>query len=222
MFLGINLAIEPYSIAFTKDNQLIAELSMQGSYDFSEDLILEIERLAKISGLDLKDLQGIGVTVGPGSYTGLRIGITTAKSIAQILKIPVYGISTLAALAWQIKDFDSVCFSIIPARKNEVNVAMFGLSNQQLNRLTENFVWDFETMLAKLAQIKGLVYVLGLIPSDLAAKITNRHIRVLNLPLKAVSLAQLAQRNFVAKKSGDYLLLHPKYSHLPNLGKRKK
>ena len=225
MFLGINLAIEPYSIALIKNTDILAEISCQGSYDFTEDLILEIENLAKKAHVSLRKVKALAVASGPGSYTGLRIGVVPAKTIAQVFKIPVYGVSTLEAMAYQGKDMESIFFSLIPARKNEMNAAMFSSVDQQLSRLTDDFVWDNEIMLQKLKQFQKTIYLIGLIPPLLEKqilKLKNPNLQIIKKPLAASALAFMAQDNFKNKQEGNYLYTHPRYSHQPNIGKPKK
>ena len=99
MVLGINVAVSPFSICIlTEDNK---EFIVQetGTREFTETLIDKISSLCEKAGGTLADLKAVGVVHGPGAYTGLRIGVVTAKSLGQSYGIPIYSISTLEAIA---------------------------------------------------------------------------------------------------------------------------
>ncbi|MFC1771046.1 tRNA (adenosine(37)-N6)-threonylcarbamoyltransferase complex dimerization subunit type 1 TsaB [Candidatus Margulisiibacteriota bacterium] len=138
MFLGINLAVEPFSLGLLKDGQLIAELNTRGSFSFTENLVLEIERFLQNSNHTIRQLKGIGIINGPGSYTGLRVSVTVAKSLAQVLSIPVYPIDSLEALVIGKKSIPGIYFSLLPARKKEYNCALFACQNNNIKRITES------------------------------------------------------------------------------------
>jgi tRNA threonylcarbamoyladenosine biosynthesis protein TsaB len=123
--LGIQTAVQPYSIALVTEKGLLAEHTLQQNYDASEDLMAWIESLCGSVDTKVSELSAIAVVNGPGSYTGLRIGVTTAKTIGLVFGMPVYGVSSLEALAQAGRVSDTVVVSIMPARKNEFNFQLF-------------------------------------------------------------------------------------------------
>ena len=97
--LAIDTATQVSSVAVASEAKLSAELTMQAKLTHSETLLPHIEQVRRMASVKKEDLDGIAVSIGPGSFTGLRIGLATAKAMAYVLKKPIVGVSTLAALA---------------------------------------------------------------------------------------------------------------------------
>ena len=133
LILCIETATKSCSVALAKDGQLIdlrEEVSEQ--YSHSEQLTVFIEQLLQQQGLKVSDLDAIAVSSGPGSYTGLRIGVSTAKGLCYASDIPLISISTLEAMAQLMKDKHpnkQLC-PMIDARRMEVYCALFGTDQQ--------------------------------------------------------------------------------------------
>lgn len=134
--LGIETATPVGSVALIDDEEIICEYTYQGNLDHSAWLMPAIDRLLKDSGLSCQNLEGIAVSSGPGSFTGLRIGISTVKGLAQGLKIPVVGISTLDSLACNLPWTDKIICPVLDARKKEIYTALYRGSQ----RLTDYLV----------------------------------------------------------------------------------
>ena len=103
--LCIETATKSCSVALAKDGHLVAvkeEVSEQ--YSHSEQLTVFIEQLLQQEGLKVSDLDAIAVSSGPGSYTGLRIGLSTAKGLCYASDVPLIAVSTLGAMAQAMKD----------------------------------------------------------------------------------------------------------------------
>jgi tRNA threonylcarbamoyladenosine biosynthesis protein TsaB len=97
-----------------------------------------IEAVLSAASASLQNLSGLAVSIGPGSFTGLRIGVSTVKGLAYGLGIPVVGVSTLLANAARVNDFDGLICSLLDARKGEVYAALFRRNGTALTRLTED------------------------------------------------------------------------------------
>ena len=102
--LALDTATKTCSVALTDDGSLAAESTIIKNQTHTKHLMRLIHSVLEISGFGLSDMDGFAVTIGPGSFTGLRIGISTIKGLAQALGKPVVGISSLKALAWQGAD----------------------------------------------------------------------------------------------------------------------
>lgn len=125
------------SVALAKDDQLIALAEEdQKHYSHAEQLHLFIEKVVRESKLKMSGLDAIAVSQGPGSYTGLRIGVSTAKGLCYALEIPLISISTLKTLAAQIRATrsDDLIVPMIDARRMEVYTQVF---NSELSAVTE-------------------------------------------------------------------------------------
>ncbi|MCM3700027.1 tRNA (adenosine(37)-N6)-threonylcarbamoyltransferase complex dimerization subunit type 1 TsaB [Paenibacillus macerans] len=97
--LAFDTSTSSLAVAVMEDGRLLAERSMHAERDHSSLLVTAIGECLDAAGLSKRDLTGIAVGVGPGSYTGIRIAVTTAKTLAWALRIPVYRVSSLEALA---------------------------------------------------------------------------------------------------------------------------
>ncbi|EEJ71021.1 tRNA (adenosine(37)-N6)-threonylcarbamoyltransferase complex dimerization subunit type 1 TsaB [Lactobacillus ultunensis] len=115
--LSVSTATNHLSVALNDDQQIIVEKNERDERNHSEHLDPLIDEILKENKLTLKDIDRFAVAIGPGSYTGLRIGITTVKMFASILQKEVVGISTLQALAKGVKD-DALVVAGLDARND--------------------------------------------------------------------------------------------------------
>ncbi|MFP4975945.1 tRNA (adenosine(37)-N6)-threonylcarbamoyltransferase complex dimerization subunit type 1 TsaB [Paenibacillus sp. CN-4] len=99
-FLALDTATSVLGVAVTEDGAVLSEINATGERNHSVHLLPIVERAFKESGTEAAALAGIAVGVGPGSYTGTRIAVTAAKSLAWAWKLPLAGLSSLQALAW--------------------------------------------------------------------------------------------------------------------------
>lgn len=147
--LNIETATKNCSVALAKNGKTIfcKELAEEG-YSHAEQLHVIIDEIIKQSGVRFKDLDAIAVSYGPGSYTGLRIGVSAAKGLCFALNIPLISVATLQVLASQAQVTDGVIIPMLDARRMEVYSAIFG-TNLEMKRevqaevITEN---SFETI----------------------------------------------------------------------------
>lgn len=102
MLLAIDTATTISSVSLYQD-AVVAESTWPAGRDHTRELLPEVERLLGLSGKSTKDLSAVGVSLGPGSYNGLRVGIASAKAICLTLGIPIIGIDTPRAMAYQFR-----------------------------------------------------------------------------------------------------------------------
>ena len=155
--LNIETATKNCSVSLAKNGQtvLCKEIAEQG-YSHAEKLHVFIEEIIKDTGLTVKDLKAIAISKGPGSYTGLRIGVSTAKGLCYALGIPLIAIDTLQVLAQKVTQKDGLIVPMIDARRMEVYSAVFNHNHQKIEEvqaevLTEN----------SYAEITETVYFVG-------------------------------------------------------------
>ena len=98
--LAIDTATQVSSVAVASADKLAAELTMQAKLTHSETLMPHIKEVLRMANVRKEQLEGIAVSIGPGSFTGLRIGLAAAKAMAYALDLPIVGVSTLKALAY--------------------------------------------------------------------------------------------------------------------------
>ena len=132
--LNIETATKNCSVSLAKDGETIIckEIAEQG-YSHAEKLHVFIAEIIKEAGVLMSDLRAIAVSQGPGSYTGLRIGVSAAKGLCYALEIPLIAIDTLTSLANQVKQHDGLIVPMIDARRMEVYSAIFN-SNKEMIR----------------------------------------------------------------------------------------
>ena len=136
--LLIDTSNQPLSVALTDGNDVLAEITNNSKTNHSVQLMPMIQRLFNESSMSKNDLDGIVVAEGPGSYTGLRIGVTTAKTLAYALNCKLYGVSSLKALAATISENNKLLVPIFDARREAVYAGIY----QQKNGLLETVLDD--------------------------------------------------------------------------------
>ena len=131
-FLIIDTALEEAIVALGKDGKIIGELTNKETHSHASFIQVAIDTVLERQQIAIKELDAIVVTLGPGSYTGLRVGLATAKGIAYALQKPLIGLSTLGALgAAAVKlspttiDQSTQVFAMIDARRMEVFGAIY-------------------------------------------------------------------------------------------------
>jgi len=160
--VGIDTSSATASVALLEDEQLIAERCHPGSIaghaaglagfksNHAAILIPLIESVVRQARASLPEVSGIALSIGPGSFTGLRIGLSTVKGLAYGWGIPVAGVSTLLAQAARVGEFDGVICALLDARKNEVYAALFRKSEHGLTRLTEDLLVTAEDVIGQI------------------------------------------------------------------------
>lgn len=122
-WLAIESATLVASVAVGSDNQVLAEMTSRVALTHSERLLPMIDQVLRLGEMKLTDIDSIAVSAGPGSFTGLRIGLATAKGLAHAYRTPLYAVSTLDALAWQQPA--GVVVPLLDARREQVYTAIF-------------------------------------------------------------------------------------------------
>ncbi len=138
--LHLETSTKVCSVALSKDGELsaIEELEEDG-YSHGENLTLFIERVLEKGRISIKDLNGISVASGPGSYTGLRIGVATAKGLCYSLKIPLIAIDSLTALSAQVDSEITKC-AVLDARRMEVYNCFFDSEGNKLKEISADII----------------------------------------------------------------------------------
>ena len=153
-------------MALAKDGQLLALKELNNGYTHAENLTLFAEEVMNKAGAKFKDLDAVAVSKGPGSYTGLRIGVSTAKGFCYALKKPLLSVPTLKHLALQVSssiktevtNSNALFCPMIDARRMEVYCALFNLENNEV-RATAAEIID-EHFLSDILE-KHTVYFFG-------------------------------------------------------------
>jgi tRNA threonylcarbamoyladenosine biosynthesis protein TsaB len=134
--LALDTATDSCSVAATDDGSVAAELTIRRHQTHSRHLMELVHSVLQIAGFGAADLDGLAVSIGPGSFTGLRIGISTIKGLAHALDKPVVGVSTLEALARQCSQTPFLICAMLDARKGEVYTATYRFDADELVQQT--------------------------------------------------------------------------------------
>ena len=143
------------TVAVVEETQTIAEYTVNYKKTHSQTLLPMIDEMAKMVELDLSAIDAIAVAGGPGSFTGLRIGIGAVKGLALGLSKPCIGVSTLEALAYNMIDHDGIVLSAMDARCKQVYCAFFRVSQKTVTRLTPDTACAIESLAGTLSTFDG-------------------------------------------------------------------
>lgn len=136
--LAIDTSTMLGGIAITDDSLgLIAEVRLNVKSTHSERLMTEIDHILRQAGLTLSDMDVFAVAIGPGSFTGLRIGLSTVKGLSYVTGKPIVSVPTLEALAWNFPYCNYPVCTMLDARKKEVYAALFLWDNNGFIRLID-------------------------------------------------------------------------------------
>ena len=158
--LGIDTATNTTSIAIGSEMGPIADLRFAGPRK-QDDLVPAIERLLELTGLALGQLGGIAVGTGPGLFTGLRIGVEVGKTLAQVERLPIVGISSLDVLAFSVQTSRRLIVPVIDARRSEVFVGFYRSVPGGVVREGDHEVVAPEALAAELEARAGDVLMVG-------------------------------------------------------------
>ena len=134
------------SVCLTEDEELIAEAYENSGLTHSVTLLPMAEEMLKNCGVKLEDVDVVAVAAGPGSFTGLRIGVSAAKGLAWTLDKPCAKVSTLEAMAWNLVGFEGNLCPVMDARRSQVYNALFSSDGQTVARLTPDRAISLEEL----------------------------------------------------------------------------
>ena len=136
--LALESSAKAASVAYLKDGELMAQYYQASGLTHSRTLLSMTEDMLKSLDMKVTDMDGIAVAMGPGSFTGIRIGVAAAKGLSWGANKPVCGVSTLEAMAHHCCDDRYIICPVMDARRNEVYNGLFKYENGSIVRLTED------------------------------------------------------------------------------------
>jgi tRNA threonylcarbamoyladenosine biosynthesis protein TsaB len=132
LILGIETSTKTGSVAVFSESGVVAQYSLNIEVTHSERLMATVDRVLRDTGLAMADMGGFAVAIGPGSFTGLRIGLSTVKGLALATDKPVAAVPTLQALAWKLPSAAYPVCPMLDARKKEVYAALYRFDGSDL------------------------------------------------------------------------------------------
>lgn len=161
LILAFETTAKSCSAALHDGRKLLAESYQNSGLTHSQTLMVMAQDLLKVCGRSASDVTHLAVAAGPGSFTGVRIGVSAAKGFAWGGEKPVYGVSTLQAMALGLGIMDGHICCCMDARRNQVYNAVFLADGGELTRVSEDRAIALTDLKEELAHIDGPVYLVG-------------------------------------------------------------
>ena len=159
--LALETSAKSVSVAVTENGTLLAQAYQDRGLTHSVTLMPLLDGMLKTAGLTLDDMDIIAVAQGPGSFTGIRIGVSAAKGLAWAKALPCCGVSTLEAMAYGVTDFEGVVVGAMDARRQQVYNALFRTENGRVTRLCADRAVATELVAEELAAMPEPKLIVG-------------------------------------------------------------
>jgi len=215
--LAVDTATLCASGAIAENGKILVELNLQYGKTHSEKIVPMIKTMLDMTGMDAADIDLYAVSVGPGSFTGLRIGVVTVKGFAYAHKKPVCGIMTLDALAYSMPDFKGIISPMLDARNNQVFTALYRKENNCLEKILPETGIHIDEWADKLDSFNEDVLILGdAVPlhfERLKSRLNEKIVRAsIDLSYtRAAAVALLAEKAFSNNQYESAFDLKPMY-----------
>jgi tRNA threonylcarbamoyladenosine biosynthesis protein TsaB len=219
LILAFETSAKAAGVALHDGTKLLAESYQNTGLTHSQTLMVMAEDLLKQCGLTVSNVTHVAVAAGPGSFTGVRIGVAAAKGFAWGGELPCYGVSTLEAMAKNLGVYDGIVCACMDARRNQVYNALFSAQQGVLQRMTEDRAIALADLKEELKALDKPIYLVGdgshLTYATLSPEVPN-----LVLPpehrmhQRGAGVALAALDKIHAGEIGDAAALEPNYLRL--------
>ena len=219
LILAFETTAKAGSVALLEDGKLLAESYQNTGLTHSQTLMVMAEDMLKASGKTMADVSAVAVAEGPGSFTGVRIGVAAAKGLAWGGELPCYGVSTLEAMALTLGIFEGYVCACMDARRNQVYNALFYVNSGVMERVCEDRAIALTDLKTDLEHLDGSIFLVG-DGSGLTYSTLKNSIPNLVLPAehrmhqRASGVALAAAKKIAAGDPGDGTALTPNYLRL--------
>ncbi|RCW49247.1 MULTISPECIES: tRNA (adenosine(37)-N6)-threonylcarbamoyltransferase complex dimerization subunit type 1 TsaB [unclassified Halanaerobium] len=221
LILGIDTSTEVLGLALADENKIKAEYNLRLRRQHSEKLLPLIKEMFAVLEIEPSEIEAVAVSTGPGSFTGLRIGITAAKIISRINNIPIKGVSTLEITASSVKN-NGIIIPLIDAGRNRFYFSIYLREDNNLKLISDPEAAQLDIISKKAAAVGSKdIYVVGekskKAADILAAELDNNIIypgREFDYPQSSI-LAVLGHEYIEQKREDDLYKIKPKYLKKP-------
>lgn len=159
--LAIDTSTDYLSLAVMNNDRVIARFHREAARNHSSLLVPMIDKLLNRAKLKLKDVDGFCIGIGPGSFTGLRIGVTTVKGLSFTLKKPIVTVPTLDAIAENAKNFRGIIIPILDAKKNKVYACIYKSDGKSVKRISKYLLLPINDLVKRIKGVKEKIFFLG-------------------------------------------------------------
>ena len=219
LILAFETSAKAASAVLLDGNKLLAESYQNTGMTHSQTLMVMAEDMLKQCGKTASDVDAVAVAEGPGSFTGVRIGVAAAKGFAWGREIPCYGVSTLEAMAESLGIYDGYVCPVMDARRSQVYNALFEVNRGKIVRIREDRAISLDDLAEDVKNLEKPVFLVG-DGSNLCYNTLLERVPSLVLPpehrmhQRAVGVGLIAARELTAGVPGDAASLTPNYLRL--------
>ena len=219
LILAFETSAKAASVALLDDKKLLGESYQNTGLTHSQTLMLMAQDLLKSCGFGSKDVTHLAVAAGPGSFTGIRIGVAAAKGFAWGASLPCYGVSTLEAMAAQLGAWQGYVCPVMDARRSQVYNALFHMECGKCTRIREDRAISLQDLGAELQNLAEPIFLVG-DGSNLCYNTLLESVPNLVLPpehrmhQRAAGVALVAREKILRGEEGNALELTPNYLRL--------
>ena len=219
LILAFETSAKAASVALLDGNTLLGESYQNTGLTHSQTLLPMAQDLIKSCGYTPEQVEAVAVAAGPGSFTGVRIGVAAAKGFAWGKQLPCYGVSTLEAMALNLGVWDGLVVPVMDARRSQVYTATFRAREGKLERLCEDRAISLQQLGDELKKEELPIFLVG-DGSILCYNTLKEAVPMLILPpehrqhQRATGVALVAKQQMSAGATGDGASLTPNYLRL--------
>ena len=219
LILAFETSAKAASVALMDDRKLLGESYQNTGLTHSQTLMVMAEDLLKQCGKTVADVTAVAVAEGPGSFTGVRIGVAAAKGMSWGGQLPCYGVSTLESMAESLGAYQGYVCPCMDARRSQVYNALFYVNHGEIRRIREDRAISLAELGQELKALEGPIFLVG-DGSSLTYNTLSGEIPGLVLPpehrmhQRATGVALLAVKKQAAGEAGDGNALTPNYLRL--------
>jgi tRNA threonylcarbamoyladenosine biosynthesis protein TsaB len=152
MILAIDAATQYASLALYHQDGLLAEETWFSGRNHTVELMPRLARMLKLANLKVADLMALAVSLGPGSFTGVRIGLAVAKGLALPHKLPVIGVSTLEMVAYPLRANPLPVWAVVQAGRGRIIAACYAMVEDDWRLVVEPYLTSFEALAQQITK----------------------------------------------------------------------
>lgn len=219
LLLAFETSAKAGSVALMQDGKLLAESYQNTGLTHSQTIMSMAQDMLKSCGYTAQDVNAVAVAAGPGSFTGVRIGVAAAKGFAWGSQLPCYGVSTVEAMALQLGIYEGIVVSVMDARRSQVYNAVFEARQGTLHRLCQDRAISLADLGKELEVYEKPIFLVG-DGSILCYNTLKEQIPGLILPpehkmhQRAAGVALAAMEQIQQGMDGNAAALEPNYLRL--------
>lgn len=213
--LAIDTSAVCAAVAVTEGGKVLSESSVNTGLTHSRTLLPMIDSTLKNAEIQLSDIDFFACSVGPGSFTGVRIGVAAVKGLCDGLSKKAMPVSTLEALAYNLSDRDCIAVSVMDARCQQVYCAVFKNEGGTVSRLTEDSALKIDDLGERLKEYEGEIIFVGDGAEICHRALGYKKAGASSVYQKGSSVAFAAERNYSEEKLLTGAQLMPTYLRLP-------